>query len=289
MRVVRFLTTDGRPAFGAVDDDEVTWLPQLADATLESFVSSMRDDQRLGSTDAGLDRGVAALASLQLLSPIAPRQVIGVGTNYRDHVAEMSATAPAVPTANFAKLPISWTSHGADIELPAGAFVDYEGEIAVVIGRPTFQITEAQVDGHLAGLCLANDVSAREVPTTQLLLGKSHPGFCPLGPFLVTPDDLDLDDLSYTVAVNGELRQTATTTSIIHSIRSIVAGFARSLPLHAGDVILTGSPAGVGVARHPPLELHDGDVVEITSPQLGTLRNRFVSASRSDKYPTSPE
>lgn len=290
MRIVRFLASDSRPTFGAVgSNDEVMWLRDPSDGSLESFVRSMKAVQRLDRTHAAKHGEAAPLGSVQMLSPIAPRQVIGTGTNYRDHVVEMSSTAPAVPTANFTKLPISWSCHGADVELPSGAFVDYEGEIAVVIGRPTYQITEAEVDGHLAGLCLANDVSAREVATTQLLLGKSHPGFCPLGPYLVTLDELDLDDLSYTVTVNDELRQTATTSAIIHPIRSIVASFARSLPLHAGDVILTGSPAGVGVARRPPAPLHHGDVVEITSPQLGTLRNRFVSLAGSDEYRASAE
>ena len=279
MKIVRFVEAAGRSTFGEVDsDDNVTWFPRSPLATLESFVDATRNRALLGGPPDDVDRSVAPLASLVLLSPIAPRLVIGTGTNYRDHVAEMSSSAPTHPTANFTKLPISWSSHDADIVLPDGAFVDYEGEIAVVLGRPTFQITEADVGGHIAGLCLANDVSAREVPTTQLLLGKSHPGFCPLGPFLVTPDEFDLDNLSYTVTVNGELRQSATTTAMIHSIRSIIVSFAASLPLHAGDVILTGSPAGVGVARHPPLALRDGDVVEVSSPHLGRLRNRFVSA-----------
>lgn len=280
MRIVRFQDATGRSNFGEVDSDEnVTWFPRFPHATLESFVDATRTRALPGELGDDTDRSVAPLSSLTLASPIAPRLVIGTGTNYRDHVAEMSSSAPTHPTANFTKLPISWSSHDADVVLPDGAFVDYEGEIAVVLGRPTFQITEAEVDDHIAGLCLANDVSAREVPTTQLLFGKSHPGFCPLGPFLVTPDELDLDDLSYTVTVNGELRQSATTTAMIHSIRSIIVSFAWSLPLHTGDIILTGSPAGVGVARHPPLALRDGDVVEISSPQLGRLRNRFVSAS----------
>lgn len=289
MRVVRFLAGDGQPTFGVVIGDQVSSLTHHADASLGSFVLAMRTAG--GSQQAVTEFGLTTqpLSTLTLLSPIQPRQVIGTGTNYRDHVAEMAATAPTVPTANFIKLPPSWTAHDTDIELPADAFVDYEGEIAVVIGRPTYRITEAEVEAHIAGLCLANDVSAREVPTTQLMLGKSHPGFCPLGPQLVTPDELDLDDLSYTVTVNGELRQTATTHAIIHSIRSIVSSFSQSLPLYEGDVILTGSPAGVGVARQPPLALCHGDLVEISSPQLGTLRNRFIANARSNGYPASPE
>lgn len=285
MRIVRFLACDGRATFGAVVGDEVTSFPNMRDPSLGSFVERMQAHHSGRRSGSEIDLVVDPLNSLDLLSPIQPRQVIGTGTNYHDHVAEMSATAPAAPTANFTKLPISWSSHGDDIELPVGAFVDYEGEIAVVIARRTYQIAETEVDDHVAGVCLANDVSARDVPTTQLLLGKSHPGFCPLGPCLVTPDEVDLDDLSFTVTVNGDLRQTATTKAIIHSLRSIVASFARSLPLHAGDVILTGSPAGVGVARRPPIALRDGDVVEIISPQLGTLRNRFVSC-RANGYNT---
>jgi 2-keto-4-pentenoate hydratase/2-oxohepta-3-ene-1,7-dioic acid hydratase in catechol pathway len=211
--------------------------------------------------------------------PIEPRTVIGAGTNYLDHLVEMAATAPPAPTANFLKLPASWAGPDDDITIPDGAFVDYEGEIAVVISRPTHSVAVDDVDRHVLGICLSNDVSARDIPTTQLTLGKSMPGFCPLGPVLVTPDELDLDNISYTVRVNGEIRQSANTSAMVHSIREVVASYSKSLPLQAGDVLLTGSPSGVGVARQPPLALRHGDVVEVDSPQLGLLRNRFLQGS----------
>ena len=283
MRFIRFSSPGGKARVGLLDRGGVS--PVLdRDGRAVSCLSHLSPEWGPGDRKR-LDLEVALPAnSVTWLAPVEPRSVIGTGTNYHDHLVEMAAAAPPAPTANFMKLPASWTGPDTDVILPPGAFVDYEGEIAVVIGRRAHRVAVADVDGHLLGVCLANDVSARDIPTTQLTLGKSMPGFCPLGPALVTLDEVDLDALSFTVQVNGEVRQTASSGSMVHSIRELVASFSHSLALEAGDVILTGSPAGVGVARRPPVALVGGDVVEVHSPQLGVLRNRFLAFSPTGAY-----
>jgi 2-keto-4-pentenoate hydratase/2-oxohepta-3-ene-1,7-dioic acid hydratase in catechol pathway len=125
---------------------------------------------------------------------------------------------------------------------------------------------------------LANDITSRDVPAAHIVLAKGRQGFCPLGPMLVTAEELDLRDLTFAVHVNGELRQRADTSTMVHGIAEIVASYSRALTLQPGDVILTGTPAGVGVGRHPPAFLRPGDEVIVSSPQLGALRTPIVNA-----------
>jgi 2,4-didehydro-3-deoxy-L-rhamnonate hydrolase len=210
-------------------------------------------------------------------APVALGTVMVTGTNYRSHTAELGVATPPAPTANLIKLPVSICGPGSEIPLPPGALVDYEGEIAVVLGRDAYQIGPDAVDEVVAGICLANDVTSRDAPTTHLVLAKGAPGFCPLGPTLVGLDAVDLADITFTVTVNGEPRQQGTAADMIHSIRDLIADFSHALPLRRGDVILTGSPAGVGVSCDPPVFLQPGDTVTIESPQLGCLSSRFVA------------
>jgi 2-keto-4-pentenoate hydratase/2-oxohepta-3-ene-1,7-dioic acid hydratase in catechol pathway len=200
-----------------------------------------------------------------------PRLLLGTGTNYRDHVAEMQARPPGAPSA-FPKLPGTAIGPGQPVWLGVGErHVDYEGEIAVVIGRPVRDAEPAEASAAIAGLMLANDLSHRDVPTAHIVLAKGGAGFCPLGP-AVRAEGLDLDAITFTVEVNGEPRQHGDTAAMIHDFGSIVASFSRAVPLLPGDVILTGTPSGVGIGRRPPVFLRDGDEVVATSPQLGTLR-----------------
>jgi acylpyruvate hydrolase len=214
--------------------------------------------------------------------------VFVTGTNYRSHVDEMASSVPPVPTANLMKLPHVLSASGDEITLPPTACIDYEGEIAIVIGADARHVDPADAERMIAGLCLANDVSARDAPTTHLLLAKNSRGFGPLGP-LVPVEHVDLDSVSFVVSVNGETRQIGDTRDMVHSIREIVASYSAALPLGAGDVILTGSPSGVGVARHPPVFLEDGDTVVVESPELGTLSNRFVASPPLINGPSGTE
>jgi 2,4-didehydro-3-deoxy-L-rhamnonate hydrolase len=217
-----------------------------------------------------------ALTDLELDLPFSPRRVLGTGGNYSDHLAEMAVTAPETPSA-FLKLPGSEIGPDQPLELEANdRHVDYEGEIAAVIGRPVRDASTETACRAIAGLMLANDISARDVAMPHATLAKGHRGFCPLGPALVTTDELDLDDITFTVSVNGERRQHGHTGSLIHPFADIVASYSRALPLEPGDVVLTGTPAGVGVGRHPPTFLRPGDEIVVDSPQLGVLRTPVI-------------
>ena len=279
MRLVTFDTgASARP--GVVDGDHVVPVDGLPGVT--SVLDVLGRLGELRAALAHLRRSAVPLDEARLGPPLAPRAVMATGTNYRSHVEEMGVDAPPVPNAGFVKLPGSVCGHLAAIELPAGGFVDYEGEVAVVIGAPARDVPEDAAEHVIAGLCLANDVSSRDAPMAHLVLAKGAPGFCPLGPALVTLDEVRIDDVEFRVLVNGEERQHAHASDMVHPIRAIVSSFSRALPLSPGDVILTGSPGGVGIALEPPRPLRPGDTVEVISPQLGRLANTFIAAAASD-------
>jgi 2-keto-4-pentenoate hydratase/2-oxohepta-3-ene-1,7-dioic acid hydratase in catechol pathway len=190
------------------------------------------------------------------------------------------APAPSAPSA-FLKLPGAAQGPGAPLELgPEDRFVDYEGEIAMVVGAPARDLDVDRAAACIAGLMLANDVSARDVPLAQITLGKGRRGFCPLGPWLVTVEELDLGRVSFAVEVNGAPRQSATTATMIHSFAEILASYSRATALEPGDVVLTGTPGGVGIGQRPPSFLEPGDEIVVSSPQLGSLRTPVVAAGR---------
>jgi acylpyruvate hydrolase len=225
--------------------------------------------------EAGMDAAHAADAwapfdDWELLRPVlAPGAVLCVGMNYAGHVAEMGREAPEHPTW-FSKLGRALTDPGADVAL-ATAQVDYEGELAAVIGA----------GGEVAGYTLLNDVSMRDYQfrTSQFFAGKTWQRSTPVGPVVVTPDELgDLAALELRTEVNGELRQRASLGDLVFGVDELVADLAAFVRLEPGDLIATGTPGGVGHALKPPRYLEDGDVVAITIDGLGTLRNRFTAA-----------
>ena len=217
-----------------------------------------------------------ALSDVRLTLPFRPRRILATGGNYSDHLREMSVAAPQAPSA-FLKLPGCECGTGDPLVLRTWErHVDYEGELALVIGFPTREASPTKARDAVAGLMLANDISSRDVSMAHTVLAKGRKGFCPLGPMLVTADELDLDDVGFTVMVNGELRQSAHTSRMVHTFADIVASFSQAAPLLPGDVILTGTPAGVGVAHVPPRFLRAGDEVIVASPQLGELRTPVV-------------
>lgn len=218
-----------------------------------------------------------SVASFDLRAPLMPRRVMATGTNYRDHIAEMSVEAPPEPSC-FLKLPASVCGPGDAIRLPPdSACVDYEAEVAVVIGRAVRDASPGDALSAVAGLTLANDVSCRDLPMSHTVLAKGCPTFCPLGPAVVTPDEFEPRRLSFELLLNGERRQLGEAAAMVRSFGELVASYSHAVELKPGDVILTGSPSGVGVAAEPPRFLRAGDVVEIVSPQLGTLRNEVTA------------
>lgn len=285
MRLVSFGPAK-RPRAGLVADGTVLDLAALGvglPSTLEEIVRGWERHlpalRALRSPGAWPTRATLPLAGIVPRLPLRPRRLLGTGTNYRDHVAEMRARVPDAPSA-FVMLPGSEAAPGEPLRLgPADRHADYEGEIALVIGQPARDVAPGTAAGAIAGLMLANDLSRRDVPAAHIVLAKSGPGMCPLGPYLVTTDDVDMDAITFTVHVNGELRQSGHTGRLVHRFVEIVASYSRALPLEPGDVILTGTPSGVGVGRDPATFLGDGDEVVVSSPQLGVLRTPIVRAS----------
>ncbi|MEJ7584281.1 MAG: fumarylacetoacetate hydrolase family protein [Acidimicrobiales bacterium] len=218
----------------------------------------------------------------RLGSPVpAPGQVFAIGLNYRAHALESGMEIPAVP-ATFTKFPASLTGPFDDVTLSSG-HVDWEVELVVVIGERADRVPEAEGWSHIAGLCVGQDVSDRHLQFAagnQFSLGKSYRGYGPVGPWLVTPDELDHpDDLALGCSIDGETVQDARTSDLVFSVPRLVAELSAVLPLRPGDLIFTGTPAGVGIGRKPPRFLQPGEIVESWIEGIGTIRNRFVAAA----------
>jgi 5-carboxymethyl-2-hydroxymuconate isomerase len=215
---------------------------------------------------------------LELLAPL-PRagKVVAIGRNYREHQAEEGVEAPPAPLV-FAKWPSSIIGPGAAIRWdPAlSGQVDYEAELAVVIGRPARRVSESDALNYVLGYTCLNDVSARDVQfgDGQWVRGKSLDTFCPMGPALVTADEIpDPQTLAICCTVNGERLQDSNTSMMYFGVAAIISYCSQSFTLEPGDVIATGTPGGVGVFRKPPRFLGDGDVVSVEIEGIGRLEN----------------
>jgi 2,4-didehydro-3-deoxy-L-rhamnonate hydrolase len=204
-----------------------------------------------------------------------PRQVFAIGLNYRSHAEESGMAIPAVP-ATFTKFPASLTGPFDDVEL-VGTNVDWEVELVAVVGRRADHVTEADAWSYIAGLTVGQDISDRDLQFAagaQFSLGKSRRGFGPMGPWIVTPDEFaNPDDLALGCSVDGETVQDARTSDLIFDISQLVAELSGVLTLLPGDVIFTGTPAGVGITRQPPRALQPGQVLETWVEGIGTIRN----------------
>jgi acylpyruvate hydrolase len=213
---------------------------------------------------------------------LEPGAVACVGINYGAHIAEMGREMPTSPTY-FSKLPRALTDPGEPVVLPPESpKVDYEGEVAAVIGRRGRRITRESALDHVAGLTLVNDVSMRDFQNRSLqwFAGKSWQACTPVGPEVATLDELgDLGDLELTTTVNGEVRQRAALGDLIFDIPALVADLSQIVELEPGDLIVTGTPGGVGHAMEPPHYLQPGDVVEVSLDGLGTLRTVFAAGA----------
>jgi 2-keto-4-pentenoate hydratase/2-oxohepta-3-ene-1,7-dioic acid hydratase in catechol pathway len=233
------------------------------------------------------------MASLRLEAPLPRprRNVFCVGRNYQAHANELSGTifknAPAAAMdwpIVFSKVPECVVGPDDEVSLPAqlSTQIDYEAELAVVIGRGGKNIAPEQAMDHVFGYTIVNDVTARDVQTRhqQWHLGKSFDGFCPMGPWIVTVDELDGRDTRVRCWVNDEPRQDARTTDLIFDIPTLIETISRGITLYPGDVIATGTPAGVGMGMVPPTYLKPGDVVRIEIDGIGSLSNRFVEETQ---------
>jgi 2-keto-4-pentenoate hydratase/2-oxohepta-3-ene-1,7-dioic acid hydratase in catechol pathway len=292
--VVRLLSsrTSAGERLGVVIGDR--WL--LASDVVEGAPGTMTDLLAAGpATLAALRDGIGAtgsassggqlLADADLLAPVTrPGKVVAIGRNYREHVGEEGVDPPPAPLV-FSKWPSSVVGPGADIRWDPAltAQVDYEAELAVVIGRRARHVSVADALDHVLGYTCLNDVSARDIQfgDGQWVRGKSLDTFCPMGPVLVTADEIgDPQALAISCRVGSELVQEASTSQMYFSVAEIISYCSAAFTLEPGDVIATGTPGGVGVFRKPPRFLGDGDRVVVEIEKIGRLENvcRFESA-----------
>nr|WP_316640832.1 fumarylacetoacetate hydrolase family protein [uncultured Roseateles sp.] len=234
--------------------------------------------------------GTVALAETQVIAPLPlpRRNLFCVGRNYHAHAKELrdsvfkdNAKAVDAWPIVFTKVPECVIADGAAIQLPGAISqqIDYEAELAVVIGKGGRNISRAEAMGHVFGYTIVNDVTARDVQMrhSQWDLGKSFDTFCPMGPCIVTADALDGTDTRVQCWVNGELRQDGRTSDLIFDIPTLIETISRGITLYPGDVIATGTPAGVGMGLTPPRWLQPGDVVRIAIDGIGVLENSCVA------------
>jgi acylpyruvate hydrolase len=224
---------------------------------------------------------VYALDEVKVESPVTePGKIICVGHNYREHILEMKREIPPFPVV-FAKFANTVIGPQDDIPFyPISEQLDYEAEFAFVIGKRARNVSQAEALDYVAGYTIANDVTYRDIQrrTLQWLQGKTVEGSAPMGPWLITSDELqNPSGLEVVLTVNGEERQRSNTANLVFSVQYLVEFLSNLMTLEPGDVILTGTPGGVGVAREPQVFLKDGDVVKIEIDQIGALENR-VSA-----------
>lgn len=247
------------------------------------FVESIRSLVAQAEQDDNAERFKYSFGAIEWLAPIprTPKNVICVGKNYLDHATEMGDDAPPEKLMIFTKSPTAIVADEQDLPVHAELTksLDYEGELAVVISKGGRNIPKQLAYDYVFGYTIANDVTARDIQTAhgQFFLGKSLDGSCPMGPYLVTKNELpNSDKLSIVTKVNDEVRQNGNTKSMIYKIDDLIAEISRFVTLEPGDIILTGTPAGVGKGMQPPTFLRKGDTVKISIEGIGTLSNRFV-------------
>lgn len=228
--------------------------------------------------------GLIPLASVRLGPTVPdPDKILCVGFNYAEHTAEMQVERPVAPNV-FAKFRNGLVAHGGLVEVGTiSREVDYEGELAVVVGRRCRRVGPQEVPRYVAGYTVLNDVTARDLQfrTSQWTLGKAADGFCPMGPGLMPRDRVpDVQDLTIETRLNGKIVQHGSTKDMVFSVAEIVSEISSVITLEPGDVVTTGTPAGVGYKADPARFLRDGDEVTVSIDGIGTLRNRFVAVRR---------
>ena len=270
MKAVRFTHNDGAARIGRLEDDHVV---DAGPAGASGFDASPEAWAQVAAA-AGQ---TLAIGDVRLVHPTLPRKLIGIGLNYRDHAAESELAIPEVPVI-FAKFTSAMAGPGTPIVIPREETrPDYEGEVAVVIGRRTYRADATAARAAVGGISAMNDVSGRraqlETPLRQFTLGKSFDTFAPMGPCVASADGVDLEAIGVRTTVAGEVMQDSNTRNLIFSIVEIIAYCSAGMTLEPGDVIATGTPSGVGDARTPPRYLRDGEVVEVWVEGVGTLSN----------------
>jgi 2-keto-4-pentenoate hydratase/2-oxohepta-3-ene-1,7-dioic acid hydratase in catechol pathway len=221
--------------------------------------------------------------SIEFLPAVYPSKILAIGRNYAEHAAEGGADLPAAPLL-FNKLPNALSAHGKSIVLPSiSNQVDFEAELAVIIGRRAKRVSEADALDHVFGYSLINDVSARDLQygDKQWTRGKGLDTFAPLGPFITTRDEIeDVQSLKIEGLLNSNVMQSSNTSKMIFGVAHLVSYLSQGITLVPGDVIASGTPDGVGAFRKPPVWLKTGDVFEVKIEKVGTLHNPIVDADK---------
>lgn len=282
MRLVSFRKAD-KTGFGVERNAEVYPLEKSGIKSAADFFAQPEAGLAAArAVTAQADAVRISLQALQLLAPVPrPGKILCVGLNYRDHAIESGMELPKVPTV-FVKLQNAVTGPEAEVILPAQSTEpDYEAEMAAVIGKGGKNIRAEDWEQHVLGYTILNDVSARDVQlaTPQWILGKSFDTFCPIGPAIVTTDEIrDPHQLDIQLAIDGEVLQHSNTRELIFKLPELIAYLSAITPLEPGDIISTGTPAGVGLGRTPKRWLRPGEEMVITIEGIGQLRNRTVAA-----------
>lgn len=265
MRIVRFLDDSGKVRYG---------MP-TAGRRARLIFGDIFEDFAVSDKEVNV---------LKTLAPVEPPNIFAIGLNYKRHADETGAAYPDHPLI-FLKATTTLTAPGAPIILPAEApdEVDYEAELAIVIGKTARHVAEKDVDQVVLGYTCANDVSARDCQKRldkQWARAKSFDTFCPLGPVIVTRDEIDPDNVPIRSILNDKVMQDSSTSDLIFSTRHLVSYLSRQFTLLPGTVILTGTPSGVGMARKPEVYLRDGDTITVELDGIGRLTNPVVAEHR---------
>jgi len=276
MKLASYLV-NGRPAFGAVVGDRVVTLNgRTRYASLrEALAAGALDELRRAAQGQSGDR---ALAEIRFLPAIPdPNKILCAGINYRSHAAETGRDIPKAPSM-FVRFADTLSGHEGEMIRPSVSLAfDFEGELAIVIGRPGRHIKPEHALDHVAGYTCFVDGSVRDYQKFSVTSGKNFPGTGPLGPWVVTTDEIpDPARLTLTTRLNGAEVQRSGTNALIHSVADIIAFCSDFTALGGGDVIATGTPEGVGHKRNPPLWMKAGDVLEVEISGIGTLRSHIV-------------
>jgi 2-keto-4-pentenoate hydratase/2-oxohepta-3-ene-1,7-dioic acid hydratase in catechol pathway len=262
------------------------YLPQAVE-----FVATLGGDV-IGNGTRAAPNAIVPLADVRLLAPVPrPGKLICIGLNYRDHAAESNVAVPTTPVT-FSKYTTAVIEPAAPVILPAASQqVDYEAELAVVIGRRAKHVPRERAFHHVLGYTNLNDVSARDLQFAdkQWQRGKSCDTFAPMGPAVVTTDEIpDPHALRIRLRLNGETMQDSSTSQLIFGVDQLIAFLTETVTLEPGDVIATGTPSGVGFARKPPVYLTPGDIMEVEVEGLGILSNPVLAEGRPSPHAPSP-
>lgn len=245
------------------------------------LISSSQAIKAIATGEISPETAVTKEADLEFLPCILhPEKIVGVGFNYRQHLDETRTESQGNPVL-FSKYSDAVAGHRQRVKIPDNVHkLDYEAELAIVVGKRAFQVKQDDALNYIFGYCPANDISARDLQmlTSQFLIGKTLPGFCPIGPFITTHDEIpDPGHLDISLKLNGESRQKSNTSNMIYSCEYLLSYITKFFPLNPGDIILTGTPGGV-ILGYPPEKqvwIRKGDVAEVSIEKLGSLVTVF--------------